>query len=76
MNDNNSEFRTGSQLLAEWGCQTREKRLERAVIALMGQLNELHKDIHGQDLEATITNESVFCSCADAYRMGHELING
>lgn len=76
MNDNDDTFRSGVQLLAAWGCKTREEKLERAVVALMEQLNELHKGAHGQDLRAELVNEAVFCSCADAYRMGHEAING
>jgi hypothetical protein len=73
MNDNDDTFRSGAQLLAAWGCKTREERLERACMALMEQINQLHR---GQDLAAEIANQAVSCSCADAYRMGHEAING
>ena len=72
-NDNDEIFRSGAQLLAEWGCQSREQKLERACMALMEQLNEAHKEC---DLAEHLTDEAVACSCADAYRMGHEALNG
>ena len=73
-NDNDDIFRTGAQLLSQWGCTTREQKLERAVMALMSNLNDLHRSIHGQDLKVRIADETVTCSCADAYRMGDEAL--
>lgn len=74
MNDNSSEFRSGAALLAAWGCTTREQKLERAVKALMSEINELHGNIHGHQLRGNEANEDIFCSCIDAYRMGHEAL--
>ena len=71
MNDNDGSFRTGTQLLAEWGCKTREQKLERACMALMEQLNQLHQDRKECSLAEHLTDADVSCSCADAYRMGH-----
>jgi hypothetical protein len=76
MNDNGNTFRTGAQLLSEWGCKSREQRLERACAALMEQLNEIHKNHHGQNLFEHLTAHYVDCSCADASRMGFEAIKG
>jgi hypothetical protein len=73
-NDNSQEYQSGATLLASWNCRTKEEKFQRAVMALMEQLNELHLDIHGQDLEMNLENEEVLCSCADAYRMGHEAL--
>ena len=73
-NDNDDLFRTGAQLLAEWGCTTREQKLERACMALMAALNDLHQARHGQNLKERIADESVACSCADAYRIGDEAL--
>lgn len=70
MNDNDSDVRTGAQLLVEWNCVTREQKLERACIALTSTLNELHKAQLLQDLE----DQQLFCSCADAYKMGREAL--
>ncbi|WBU27549.1 hypothetical protein OOZ54_12675 [Rhodopseudomonas palustris] len=39
-NDCDDDFRTGEQLLAEWGCANRQERLERAALALREQINE------------------------------------
>ncbi len=66
------EFMTGKQLLAQ--CGTREQRLERACRALMEQLNQLHVEYKYQDLSEHIDDPNIFCSCADAYRMGHEAL--
>jgi transposase-like protein len=74
MNDNDDTFRSGAQLLAEWGCKTREKKLKRACMALMEQLNGLHVKYENQDLGAHLSDENIACSCADAYRMGHEAL--
>lgn len=73
-NDNDREFRTGAQLLAEWHCVSREGRLERAVIALMHTLNDLHAGHQNLDLAEHVNNPNVFCGCADAYRMGAEAL--
>lgn len=72
--DNDREFKTGAQLLAEWGCETRESKLECACVALMETIEELHQKREGQPLKESIADQSVTCSCADAYRMGHEAI--
>lgn len=37
------EYKTGEQLLQEWGCSTREERLHRAVLALEEQIQEYHE---------------------------------
>ena len=73
---NDETFRTGAQLFAEWGCKTRDQKLERACAALMEQLNELHSGHHGHNLLDRLSNQSVTCSCADAYRMGYEALKG
>lgn len=73
-NDNSQEFRTGAALLAHWGCFNREQKLEQACKALMAIINEDHETRHGQDLAKTLDDPNVFCSCADAYRMGHEAL--
>jgi hypothetical protein len=65
------DFKTGEQLLSEWECKTREAKLERAVLALMEQLNSLHAEHKASDLES---DNSLTCSCADAYRMGKEAL--
>lgn len=76
INDNDEMFQTGAQLLAAWGCRTREQKLERACMALMEELNSLHIERKDIDLAAHLTNQNVSCSCADAYRMGHEALHG
>lgn len=76
MNDNDRDFRTGAQLLAEWGCQTREQKLERACMALLEQINQLHIERQECDLSEHLYDETVVCSCADAYRMGRQALNG
>ena len=69
-NDDDEDTRTGAQLLAEWGCVTREQKLERACMALMATLNELHIEHKGQDLNG----HEHYCGCADAFKMGAEAI--
>lgn len=73
-NDKSREYQSGGALLAQWGCLSREQKLERACRALMQELNSTHIDYHGQDLSRTLEDKDVFCSCADAYRMGHEAL--
>lgn len=73
-NNNDDVFRSGAQLLSQWCCQTREQKLERACIALLDQLNEAHINRDGCDLSAHIGDETVYCACADAYRMGREAL--
>lgn len=63
-------MKTGKELLIEWGCRTRTQKLERAVKALMNELDVLHEDHHGESLKKTKND----CSCADAYRMGKEAL--
>jgi len=65
---------SGDDLLEDWKCKTREERLERAVIALMSELNNLHIDYQGESLRENLDNPNVYCSCSDAYRMGHEAL--
>lgn len=72
--DNDPMYHNGEQLLAAFGCKTREEKLECAVIALMRELNDAHIYHHGESLEDNLTTTSQFCSCADAYRMGHEAL--
>lgn len=74
MNDNDDDYRTGQQLLAEWNCETREAKLERAVIALLATVEELHEEYKNQSLKDNLTDPEVYCSCADAYRMGMEAL--
>ncbi len=74
-NQNDEDFQTGAQLLAAWGCKTREEKLERACIALMHVLNVLHSDHMLRDLSVHLNDPITTCSCADAFRMGHEAIN-
>lgn len=76
MKDNNETFKTGAQLLAEWGCKTHDQKLERACAALMEQLNQIHQSHHGQNLFEHLEARYVDCSCADAYRMGFEALKG
>jgi hypothetical protein len=65
---------TGEQLLTAFYCKTREHKLEQAVMALMDNLNQLHIALHDQDLKENFANPDIACSCADAYRMGHEAL--
>jgi hypothetical protein len=74
MNDNDDDFQTGAQLLAAWDCKTREQKLERACMALMENLNELHAEHKKVDLSKHMGDQEISCSCADAYRMGHEAL--
>jgi hypothetical protein len=73
-NDNDRVFRTGAQLLADFECRTREQKLERACIALLGALDDLHVRHEHQSLEQNLTNQKIVCSCADAYRMGNAAV--
>ena len=63
-------YMDGEELLSQFDLTTREQRLEQAVKALMHVLDNLHWDYHKQSLAENLTNPKVFCSCADAYRMG------
>lgn len=65
------DFKTGSELLAAFNFPSREAKLEQAVKALMQQLDDIHREHKKQSLADNINNEEIFCSCADAYRMGH-----
>lgn len=67
-------FKTGSDLLNSWHCESREDKLERACSALMSILEDIHTSHRGQSLKANVTNPAIYCSCADAYRMGHEAL--
>ncbi len=63
-------YMDGEELLGQFDLTTREQRLEQAVKALMDALDTLHKIHQAQSLDDNLTNPKVFCSCADAYRMG------
>ena len=65
---------SGKKLLAKWNLTTREQRLEQAVKALMQEIESLHCEHKNQSLANNLNNLKVFCSCADAYRMGHEAL--
>lgn len=67
-------YLTGMQLLTQFGCVTREEKLEQAVLALMDQINDLHIECKGQSLADNVENKDVYCSCVDAYRMGVEAL--
>lgn len=69
-----SEYKSGAELLDAFEDKTREQKLERAVKALMDQLEYLHGELHLQSLADNINNKEMHCSCADAYRMGHEAL--
>ena len=69
------DYMTGEELLAAFCCVTREQRLERAVMALMQELDSLHVNYQAQSLSENLGNPEVFCSCADAYRMGHAALS-
>jgi len=65
----------GEELLSQFNLITREQRLERAVKALMHEVNSLHKTHQMQSLADNLTNPKISCSCADAYRMGHAALS-
>lgn len=65
------EYRSGEQLLAEWTLPTREAALAHACRLLMAELERLHVNHQEQSLAENLTNTEIYCSCADAYRMGH-----
>lgn len=67
----NSEYKSGEELLADWECKTKEEKLIRAVKALMENLERLHVNHNNQSLSENLHNPNVYCSCADAYRMGY-----
>ena len=73
-NQHKREYLSGKELLSSFNCTTREQKLERAVRALMYNMNDLHIECKGQDLSKSIGNHDISCSCADAYRMGHEAL--
>ena len=69
-NDNDEFVRSGAVMLAAWNCHTREEKLERACIALTRTLRDLHLEHKHQDLN----NQTLFCACSDAYKMGMEAL--
>ncbi len=69
------DYMTGEELLAAWNLTNREQRLEQAVKALMHELENSHCVHEEQSLAENLTNPEVFCSCADAYRMGHAALS-
>lgn len=70
-----SDYKSGGELLAAFGLSTREQKLEQACRALMEQLDLLHCEHKDQSLEQNTDNQHMFCSCMDAYRMGHIALN-
>ncbi len=66
-----SDYKSGDDLLAAFDLTTREQRLEQAVKAMMQELERLHREHLRQSLRNNVNNKHVFCSCADAYRMGY-----
>ena len=64
------DYVSGDDLLAQFNLTSPEQRLEHAVKALMEQLEQLHYEHESQSLSDNIDNPDIFCSCADAYRMG------
>ena len=68
------EYKSGADLLAAFNYNSREKKLAQACIALMEELNAHHIKTHNMCLRDNLTNRDVFCSCADAYRMGYEAL--
>ncbi len=68
-------YMDGEELLNQFNLITREQRLEQAVKALMHKVDSLHKTHQVQSLADNLTNPEVFCSCADAYRMGHAALS-
>jgi len=69
------DYMTGEELLAAWNLTTREQRLEQAVKALVQEIESLHREYKKQSLADNLTNPEVFCSCADAYRMGQAALS-
>lgn len=69
------EYMSGGELLAQFNLPTRETKLEQAVKALMNELDRLHYEHEEQSLADNIDNQNVFCSCSDAYRMGHTALH-
>lgn len=69
------DYMSGGELLAQFNLPTREAKLEQAVKALMSELDCLHYEHEEQSLADNIDNQAMFCSCADAYRMGHTALN-
>lgn len=63
---------TGASLLAAWGCKSRKAKMERAILALMDQLDMLHFETHRTELSKGLAKQT--CSCADAYKMGKEAL--
>lgn len=75
MNDNEKEYISGAQLFAQLlDNPTHEQKLEFAIIALMERLDSLHWEHKQQSLADNLYSKDVFCSCADAYRLGHEAL--
>lgn len=75
MNDNTeNDYKSGEELLAAFNCITREEKLTQAVKALMTEIERLHVEHKEQSLVENLTNTKIYCSCADAYRMGHEAL--
>jgi hypothetical protein len=70
-----NDYISGDKLLAAFELTTREQKLEQACKALMQELDRLHAEHLGQSLEYNLSNQDVFCSCADAYRMGHAALS-
>lgn len=68
------DYMTGAELIAQFNLPTREAKLEQAVKALMEQLESLHVEHEEQSLAENLENPEIYCSCADAYRMGHEAL--
>ncbi len=68
-------YMTGEELLASFNLTTREQKLEQAVKALLHELENSHCIHEEQSLAHNLTNPEVFCSCADAYRMGHAALS-
>ena len=72
--DDFDEYKSGADLLAAFNYNSREKKLAQACKALMEELNAYHIKTHNLCLHDNLTNRDVFCSCADAYRMGYEAL--
>lgn len=71
-----NNFKTGAELLAAFGKLTREQKLERAVTALMSEIDDLHVKYERTSLKEGLHDLNMFCSCIDAYRMGDEALKG
>mgnify|MGYP000890613416 CR=1 FL=1 len=69
-------YKSGDDLLRAFNPQSREAKLEQAIRALMAELESLHCKYLHQSLHDNLDNPDVFCSCADAYRMGHAALKG